>query len=130
MEHMRVVFYKKIAPPSRLTTAFLLLGLSAASLASDAFEHFAAFPTSGPAPLTVKFCASAGIAIDFGDGTSSAMGKTQNGDCPGNVHSYTSHTYPIPGTYHLHGFPCPSHNSMCGAVAKKANMITIIVTSP
>jgi hypothetical protein len=35
--------------------------------------HFTAAPIAGPTPLIVRFCASAGISIDFGDGTSSGM---------------------------------------------------------
>ena len=42
---------------------------------SSGVAYFTAAPTSGQAPLTVTFCAFAGIAIDFGDGTSSGMSR-------------------------------------------------------
>jgi hypothetical protein len=91
--------------------------------------HFTASPTSGPAPLTVKFCASAGIGIDFGDGMSSGMGIAQSADCPAGETSYTTHTYTAPGTYQLRGLPCPSqHDIVCGGVAAQASATTITVT--
>jgi len=86
---------------------------------------------TGRAPLTVAFCASAGIGIDFGDGVSSGMGIAQSGDCPEGVTSYTKHTYTAAGTYRLRGTPCPSstHGAVCGAVAQQASAITITVTA-
>jgi hypothetical protein len=94
--------------------------------------HFAALPTSGPAPLTVTFCASAGIGIDFGDGTSSGMNIAQNGkngNCPTGGSSYATHIYTVPGTYQLRGFPCPSPNdTICGEVAQQASAVKIAVT--
>jgi hypothetical protein len=91
--------------------------------------HFSASAISGPAPLIVRFCASAGVAIDFGDGTRSQMGIAQSGDCmPGDFSSVT-HTYTEPGTYQLRGFPCPSqHDAVCGEVARQASAVTITVT--
>ena len=91
--------------------------------------YFTASPTSGRAPLTVTFCASAGIAIDFGDGTSSAMGMAQSGDCLAGSTSYVKHIFTAAGTYQLRGFPCPSpHDSICGEVAQQASAVTIAVT--
>src|SRR5437667_5400024 len=72
------------------------VSMSAAQLAS-----FSAVPQSGPAPLAVKFCASAGVVIDFGDGTHSGMGAAAPGECPAGLNSYVSHTYTIPGEYRL-----------------------------
>jgi hypothetical protein len=90
--------------------------------------HFTASPTSGRAPLTVTFCASAGVAINFGDGTSSAMGMAQSGDCPVGRTSHIKHTYTAAGTYQLRGAPCPgSQNTNCGEVAKQASAVKIIV---
>jgi hypothetical protein len=91
--------------------------------------HFDASPTSGTAPLTVRFCASVGIAIDFGDGTSSAMGMPPSGTCPvGEV--YSTHTYVAPGTFNLRGLPCPgSLNTNCGEVSQKASAVVITVTA-
>ena len=91
--------------------------------------HFTASPTSGRAPLTVTFCASAGVAIDFGDGTSSAMGLAQSGDCPVGGTSHIKHIYTAAGTYQLRGAPCPgSQNTNCGEVAMQASAVKIIVT--
>src|SRR6266705_3519319 len=94
--------------------------------------HFTASPTSGQAPLTVAFCASAGIGIDFGDGTSSAMGMARHGDCPAGSSSHTTHTYTAAGTYQLSGFPCPSstHGSNCAEMARQASTVKITVTIP
>lgn len=93
--------------------------------------YFSASPTSGQAPLTVKFCASAGIGIDFGDGTSSGMGLAQSGDCTAVDASFTTHLYSKPGAYRLRGFPCPGiHASHCEAVARQASALTITVTAP
>ena len=82
-------------------------------------ERFTASPTSGPAPLTVTFCASAGIVINFGDGTSGSMGIAQSGECPAGSLSVVRHTYAAAGTYQLSGLPCPSstHGESCGEVA-------------
>jgi len=89
--------------------------------------HFTASPTSGPAPLTVKFCASAGIVIDFGDGTRSGMQGARGGACPAGLSTYVLHTYTAPGTYHLRGFPCPSSmlNPECGEAAGQAAGVTV-----
>jgi hypothetical protein len=88
--------------------------------------HFTASPTSGQAPLTVTFCASAGIGVDFGDGTSS-RGIAPSGACPMGDVSFT-HIYTAAGTYQLRGFPCPSsHDTICGEVARQANTVTITV---
>jgi hypothetical protein len=92
--------------------------------------HFTAEPTAGPAPLTVKFCASAGIVIDFGDGTRSGMQGARSGDCPAGLSTFVLHTYTAPGTYHLHGFPCPSSmlNPECGEAAGQAATVSVTVT--
>jgi hypothetical protein len=96
---------------------------------SDA-PFFSATPVSGEAPLTVKFCASAGIGIDFGDGTSGGMGPAQTGDCSKPAAVYATHVYEKPGTYKLGGFPCPGVNAaQCGAVADQARTLTVTVTS-
>lgn len=99
--------------------------------ASAATVQFSASPQSGPAPLTVSFCASAGIAIDFGDGASGAMRRTMPGDCPPGLSSFVSHIYKIPGIYRLRGMPCPSSvlHPECGQAAEQANAVTIRVTS-
>lgn len=92
--------------------------------------RFTASPTSGQAPLTVTFCASAGIGLNFGDGTLSQMGIAQNDECPEGLTSAVRHTYTAPGTYQLRGFPCPSaHAAICGKVAEMAGTVTIIVTA-
>jgi PKD repeat protein len=96
-------------------------------------ESFSASPRSGPAPLTVKFCASAGVVIDFGDGTRSGMGAAGPGDCPaglGSLGSYVSHTYTTPGEYRLSALPCPGiHAAACGPPAAQARA-TVINVSP
>jgi hypothetical protein len=90
---------------------------------------FSASPTSGPAPLTVKFCSAAGIGIDFGDGKGSGMGVSSSGECPAGMGSSVTHVYTVPGTYQLRGSPCPgSPNSRCGEAADQANTVTITVT--
>jgi PKD repeat protein len=92
--------------------------------------HFTASPRSGPAPLTVTFCASAGITIDFGDGTCSGMGTPPSGACAAGD-TYVTHTYVAPGTYQLRGFPCPGVNAAaCGSVAEQASAIHIVVGPP
>jgi hypothetical protein len=92
--------------------------------------HFAASPTSGRAPLTVTFCASAGIGLNFGDGTLSQLGIAQSGECPADLTSSVRHTYTAPGTYQLRGFPCPgAHGAICGKVAEMAGTVKIIVTA-
>ena len=92
--------------------------------------HFAAAPIAGPTPLIVRFCASAGINIDFGDGTSSGMQGGRNGDCPAGLSYFVSHTYTAPGIYHLRGFPCPSSmlHPECGEAAGQASSVTVTVT--
>ena len=91
--------------------------------------YFSASPTSGKAPLIVKFCASAGIGIDFGDGAYSGMGIAQEGTCPRPGSVFTTHTYENAGAYKLKGVPCPGvHASDCGAVASQANAVTVEVT--
>jgi len=92
--------------------------------------HFAAAPIAGPTPLIVRFCASAGINIDFGDGTSSGMQGERNGDCPAGLSYFVSHTYTAPGIYHLRGFPCPSSmlHLECGEAAGQASSVTVTVT--
>jgi hypothetical protein len=93
-------------------------------------ERFTASPTSGRAPLTVTFCASAGIVINFGDGTSGSMGIAQSGECPAGSLSVARHTYAAAGAYQLSGLPCPSstHGASCGEVARQAGTVTINVT--
>jgi hypothetical protein len=95
-------------------------------------SQFNASPTSGSAPLTVKFCAIAGISIDFGDGTSGGMGVARSGDCPIGLLSYTSHTYTAPGLYRLHGSPCPSSvlHPACAEASQLAGTVSITVTKP
>ena len=92
--------------------------------------HFTAAPSAGPAPLTVKFCASAGIVIDFGDGIRSGMQGARSGDCPAGLSTFVLHTYTAPGTYHLRGFPCPSSmlNPECGEAAGQAATVNVTVT--
>jgi len=90
---------------------------------------FFATPTSGRAPLTVRFCASAGIVLDFGDGTSGGMADARSGECPPGALTTTVHTYATPGTYGLRGSPCPSpHGAVCGEVAQLAGSVKITVT--
>jgi hypothetical protein len=97
-----------------------------ASLAQSPF--FSAAPTSGPAPLTVTLCASAGIVIDFGDGSRSGLGMPPNGVCPTAGSVFAKHTYTTPGTYQLRGFPCPSpHAEVCEEVAQQASKVSITV---
>ncbi len=91
--------------------------------------YFSASPMSGKAPLIVEFCASAGIGIDFGDGTSGGMGIAPEGRCPRPGSVSTTHNYQNKGAYKLKGFPCPGVNAVqCGAVASQANTIIIEVT--
>ena len=116
---------------SLIATVITLSGPAAWSATDDSHSpQFTASPVAGPAPLTVKFCASAGIAIDFGDGTSSGMGPAQRGDCPPGLASSASHTYTRPGSYRLRGSPCPSSmlHPECGEAAAQAGAITIVVT--
>ena len=92
--------------------------------------HFTAEPSAGSAPLTVKFCASAGIVIDFGDGTRSGMQGARSGDCQAGLSTFVLHTYTAPGTYHLRGFPCPSSMLYpeCGEAAAQAGTVNVTVT--
>ena len=91
--------------------------------------YFTASPISGPAPLTVTFCSSAGIGVDFGDGTYS-MGPAPTGACQSGQSGFT-HTYTQPGNYQLRGAPCPSpHDVVCGGTAEQASAVKITVTSP
>jgi hypothetical protein len=84
---------------------------------------------SGKRPLIVEFCASAGIGIDFGDGTSGGMGIAPEGRCPRPGSVFITHKYESTGAYKLKGFPCPGFNAVhCGAVASQANAVTIEVT--
>ena len=114
-------------------TLSVMLAVTAAALAQPAASssaHFTASPISGRAPLTVTFCASAGIDIDFGDGTSSGLGPPPKDACPAGENSYTTHTYTAAGIYRLRGFPCPSADSdICGRVAEQAGAVTITVTA-
>ena len=104
-------------------------GAQAASAQAPDSTYFSASPTSGKAPLIVKFCASSGIGIDFGDGTSGGMGVAPDGTCPRPESAFTTHSYEHPGAYKLKGFPCPGVNAAsCGAVAGQANAIAIEVT--
>lgn len=106
------------------------------AIAGQSFEaaaqtvHFTAAPMSGPAPLTVKFCASAAIVIDFGDGTRSGMEGARGADCAAGLSAVVSHTYTAPGTYRLRGFPCPESmlHHECGDAAAAASKTTITVT--
>jgi hypothetical protein len=134
---MKVGFRCTAAVPSVGHVGRIGLIVSAIIMASAARAQpsqppaFTATPISGRAPLTVKFCATAGIGIDFGDGTSSGMGMAQRGDCPAGVNSYATHTYVTAGIYQLRGFPCPGVNAAsCGAVAAQASAIRITVTAP
>ena len=92
--------------------------------------RFIASPTSGSAPLLVKFCASAGIAINFGDGAGSGLGAPPRGVCPSEAPMYATHVYTAPGIYRLVGSPCPSASGgdVCGEVAQQASAVTIVVT--
>jgi hypothetical protein len=120
-----------------LTCTRTILGLIAGAVATAAVNaqpagssvpHFAVSPTSGRAPLSVVFCASAGITIDFGDGTTSWMDKAPPSACPAGDGSYVTHTYTAAGTYQLRGFPCPSsHDALCGGVAQQASAVKITV---
>jgi hypothetical protein len=104
------------------------VGACVIALAQQA-ASFTASPTLGPAPLTVRFCSSAGITIDFGDGTSGGMGEATRGDCPSGLTSSTTHTYTSPGSYQLRGMPCPGVNAaVCGAAAAQASAVKITVT--
>jgi|SRR5579872_2594979 len=91
--------------------------------------YFSASPKSGKGPLIVEFCASAGIGIDFGDGTTGGMEIAPEGTCPRPGSVFTTHKYENTGSYKLKGFPCPGINAIqCGAVAKQATAIIIEVT--
>jgi hypothetical protein len=114
---------------NRVIAAIAALSMWPAMVVAEATAFFDAIPTSGPAPLTVRFCASAGIGVDFGDGVSSGMGPP-SGACPRGGVSVT-HTYTAAGVYRLRGFPCPgSQNTNCGEVAQKAAAVVITVTAP
>ena len=94
-------------------------------------DQFSASPTSGRAPLTVTFCASAGIAIDFGDGSSSGMSIAQSGECPAGSPMTAKHTYAAAGTFQVHGSPCPvAGANPCGEAARIASTVKITVTPP
>jgi hypothetical protein len=111
-----------------LSSLMAIVGPCPALLAQQP-ASFSATPTSGRAPLTVRFCSSVGISIDFGDGTSGGMGEARAGDCPNDMASHTTHTYTAPGTYQLRGFPCPGVNAAaCGQVAQLAGNVKITVT--
>lgn len=92
--------------------------------------QFSASPTSGQAPLTVTFCASAGISIEFGDGDSSGMSVAESGTCPVGSPMTARHTYASAGTFQLRGFPCPSaaDENPCAEVARIAGTVKITVT--
>jgi len=114
----------------RTAIVVCLFGVSTgfAAAQSPSPDYFSASPISGKAPLIVKFCASAGIGIDFGDGTSAGMGIAPEGTCPQPGSAFTTHKYENTGAYKLKGFPCPGGNAIhCGAVASQANAITIEV---
>ena len=108
------------------------LSIAAATIACGASAQsvlFVAVPVSGPAPLTVTFCAAAGITLNFGDGASSGMQASRSEACPPGISSHVTHTYAAPGTYALRGLPCPSpHAAVCGAVAQQASQVKIVVT--
>jgi PKD repeat protein len=106
------------------------LGAYGVHSATSQAARFSASPTSGNVPLTVAFCADAGIVIEFGDGARSGMGEAPSGACPAGRASYVTHTYTIPGTYQLRATPCPPRgNAVCGEVAQAANAVTITATS-
>src|SRR3954468_6337833 len=89
--------------------------------------YFGASPTSGKAPLVVTFCATAGIGVDFGDGTTAGLSQGPTGICRTGGLSAT-HTYAAAGIYRVKGFPCPgSHNTDCGEVANQASAVVITV---
>jgi hypothetical protein len=113
-----------------LVAAFSIVGNGPTMASPEWAVRFTASPELGPAPLTVAFCAAAGIAIDFGDGTSSGMQMSSPGDCPPGLANYASHTYREPGAYRLRGVPCPSSalHPECGQAAEQANSVTITVT--
>ena len=122
--------YRKVLVLSLPTMLFLMpAGQAQIGASGTQSSYFAASRTSGEAPLTVTFCASAGITIDFGDGTSSGMGIARNGDCPMANSLMTRHTYTTAGDYQLTGLPCPSstHGESCGEVARQASSVKIIV---
>ena len=121
---------KVIAFLALTSTVLPFSGAMAAEDSQPSAPYFSASPASGPAPLTVKFCASAGIGIDFGDGTSGGMGPAHAADCAKPAAVFTTHVYEKPGTYKLGGFPCPGVNAaQCGAVADQAKTLTVTVTS-
>jgi len=104
---------------------FIILIATTAAHGQQAVQ-LSASPLSGPAPLTVTFCSSAGIAIDFGDGTISAMDLAQGNECPTGASSHVQHTYAAPGTYQVRGLPCPgSQNTNCGETARLASAVRI-----
>jgi hypothetical protein len=112
-----------------LSTMIMTTNLVQAQTTELQPPRFTASPIIGPAPLTVKFCASAGIGIDFGDGTTGGMGIARSGECTEGEPSYVTHTYVAAGTYQLRGFPCPSpHGAICGGVAQQAGEVRITVT--
>ena len=96
------------------TSVFILGGTIVAwgaygvHFATSQAARFTASPTSGNVPLTVVFCAEAGIVIEFGDGARSGMGEAPSGACPAGQTAYVTHTYTTPGTYQLRAIPCPS----------------------
>ena len=59
---------------------------------------FSATPSSGPAPLTVRFASGVGNAIDFGDGTSELFYYCLAIGCPTQGFNI-EHTYSSAGTY-------------------------------
>jgi hypothetical protein len=70
------------------TSVFILegtivaLGAYGVHSATSQAARFTASPTSGNVPLTVVFCADAGIVIEFGDGARGGMGEAPSGACP------------------------------------------------
>jgi hypothetical protein len=109
--------------------AIVIILIATIAAHSQQAVQFSASPLSGPAPLMVTFCSSAGIAIDFGDGTISAMELAQGSDCPAGASSHVRHTYAAPGTYQVRGLPCPgSQNTNCGEAARLASAVRIDVT--
>jgi peptidoglycan hydrolase-like protein with peptidoglycan-binding domain len=99
---------------------------------------FSATPSSGSAPLTVQFVASApqgitlGNAVNFGDGTTGHLGFVPVcSSC--NAEGVVSHTYTASGTYNATltngACSCPA-NGVCNCPAIQILATTTVVVGP